>query len=164
MKFVVKKLSVTTLNTVRHATLLIAALGFTGHAMAQTTVEDAWARATVPGQPATGAFMTLKADADSTLISVQSPAAKDTQIHQSTMKGDVMSMLPVDEVSLPAGEPVVFDANGYHVMLIGLVKQVKEGDAVPLTLKIKNAQGEEETLEVNAVARALNAPGHAHAH
>lgn len=152
------------MKALRPFTVLAVALSLSGYAMAQTTVEDAWARATVPGQPATGAFMTLTADSDSTLLSVQSPAAKDTQIHQSTMKGDVMSMLPVDEVSLPAGEPVVFDANGYHMMLMGLVKQVKEGDAVPLTLKIKNAQGEEETLEVNAVARALNAPDHAHAH
>lgn len=152
------------MKALRSFTVLAVALSLSGYAMAQTTVEDAWARATVPGQPATGAFMTLTADSDSTLLSVQSPAAKDTQIHQSTMKGDVMSMLPVDEVSLPAGEPVVFDANGYHVMLMGLVKQVKEDDAVPLTLKIKNAQGEEETLEVNAVARALNAPDHAHAH
>jgi len=152
------------MKALRSFTVLAVALSLSGYAMAQTTVEDAWARATVPGQPATGAFMTLTADSDSTLLSVQSPAAKDTQIHQSTMKGDVMSMLPVDEVSLPAGEPVVFDANGYHVMLMGLVKQVKEGEAVPLTLKIKNAQGEEETLEVNAVARALNAPDHAHAH
>lgn len=152
------------MKALRPFTVLAVALSLSGYAMAQTTVEDAWARATVPGQPATGAFMTLTADSDSTLLSVQSPAAKDTQIHQSTMKGDVMSMLPVDEVSLPAGEPVVFDVNGYHVMLMGLVKQVKEGDAVPLTLKIKNAQGEEETLEVNAVARALNAPDHAHAH
>ena len=152
------------MKALRPFTVLAVALSLSGYAMAQTTVEDAWARATVPGQPATGAFMTLTADSDSTLLSVQSPAAKDTQIHQSTMKGDVMSMLPVDEVSLPAGEPVVFDANGYHVMLMGLVKQVKEGDAVPLTLKIKNAQGEEETLEVNAVAKALNAPDHAHAH
>lgn len=155
---------IATLKALRQFTFLAVALSLSGYAMAQTTVEDAWARATVPGQPATGAFMTLTADSDSTLLSVQSPAAKDTQIHQSTMKGDVMSMLPVDEVSLPAGEPVVFDANGYHVMLMGLVKQVKEGDAVPLTLKIKNARGEEETLEVNAVARALNAPDHAHAH
>lgn len=152
------------MKTFRPLTLLVVTLGFTGYAMAQTTVEDAWARASVPGQPATGAFMTLKADSDSTLVSVQSPAAKDTQIHQSTMKGDVMSMLPVDEVSLPAGEAVVFDANGYHVMLMGLVTQVKEGDKVPLILKIKNAQGEEETLEVEAVARALNAPDHVHAH
>lgn len=152
------------MKALRPFTVLAVALSLSGYAMAQTTVEDAWARATVPGQPATGAFMTLTADSDSTLLSVQSPAAKDTQIHQSTMKGDVMSMLPVDEVILPAGEPVVFDANGYHVMLMGLVKQVKEGDAVPLTLKIKNAQGEEETLELNAVARALNAPDHAHAH
>ncbi len=152
------------MKALRPFTVLAVALSLSGYAMAQTTVEDAWARATVPGQPATGAFMTLTADSDSTLLSVQSPAAKDTQIHQSTMKGDVMSMLPVDEVSLPAGEPVVFDANGYHVMLMGLVKQVKEGDAVPLTLKIKNAQGEEETLEVNAVARALNSPDHGHAH
>ncbi|MBD8595565.1 copper chaperone PCu(A)C [Pseudomonas sp. CFBP 8758] len=158
MKPVAKK------NTVRQLATLLAALSLTGYAIAQTTVEDAWARATVPGQPATGAFMTLTADSDSTLISVQSPVAKDTQIHQSTMNGDVMSMLPINEVSLPAGEPVVFDANGYHVMLMGLITQVKEGDAVPLTLKIKNAQGEEETLEVEAVARALNAPDHAHAH
>jgi copper(I)-binding protein len=156
--------SIAKLKTARQITLLVMAMSATGYAMAQTTVQEAWARATVPGQPATGAFMTLVADSDSTLTSVHSSLAKDTQIHQSTMKGDVMSMLPVDEVSLPAGEPVVFDANGYHVMLMGLVKQVKEGEAVPLTLKIKNAQGEEETVEVQAVARALNAPDHAHSH
>lgn len=67
---------VATLKALRQSTFLAVALSLSGYAMAQTTVEDAWARATVPGQPATGAFMTLTADSDSILLSVQSPAAR----------------------------------------------------------------------------------------
>ena len=39
-----------------------------------------------------------------------------------------------------------------------LQAQVKEGDAVPLTLVVENKDGSRQTLEVTAPARALNAP------
>ncbi|WP_148053272.1 copper chaperone PCu(A)C, partial [Pseudomonas frederiksbergensis] len=93
--------------------------------------DDAWVRATVAGQQATGAFMTITASSDSKLLSVQSPVAKTVQIHQSTMKNDVMSMQPVEFVALPAGKAVALAPHNYHVMLIDLVGQVKEGDKVP---------------------------------
>ncbi|QRK82274.1 copper chaperone PCu(A)C [Pseudomonas granadensis] len=151
------------LNHIKRAVLGLSLLGLAFQAAAQTTVDDAWVRATVSTQTASGAFMTLTADSDSKLLSVASPVAKDVQIHEMTMKNDVMSMGPVKSVDLPAGKAVAFDPNGYHVMLMGLTGQLKEGESVPLTLTVENAKGEKETLEVKAPVRALtNMQGHDH--
>ncbi|QJC80143.1 copper chaperone PCu(A)C [Pseudomonas umsongensis] len=138
----------------------MALIGMAWQVSAQTRVNDAWVRATVAGQPSSGAFMTLQADSDSKLLSVQSPVAKTVQVHQSSMKDDVMSMQQVESVALPAGKAVSFDPHGYHVMLMDLTGQIKEGDSVPLNLTVENAKGEKETIQVNAPAKALNTMDH----
>ena len=145
-------------------TLVVALLaGVSLSAVAETRVEDPWVRATVAGQPSSGAFMRIIADTDSTLLSVTSPVAKDVQIHEMSMKNDVMRMGPVKSVDLPAGKAVKLDPNGYHVMLMGLTGQLKEGESVPLTLTVENAKGEKETVEVKASVRSLtNMEGHDH--
>ncbi|NWB83939.1 copper chaperone PCu(A)C [Pseudomonas gingeri] len=125
-------------------------------AFAQTRVDDAWVRATVPGQPSTGAFMRITSSDNAKLLEAKSPVAKIVQIHQSKMDNDVMSMQPVEFVPLPAGKTVAIEPEGYHVMLIDLVGQVKGGDEVPLTLVVENAKGVKESIEVKARARALN--------
>ena len=145
---------------VRQVVLGLSLLGLACQVSAQTQVGDAWVRATVAGQQATGAFMTITAGSDSKLLSAQSPVAKTVQIHQSTMKNDVMSMQPVEFVALPAGKAVTLDPHNYHIMLIDLVEQVKEGDKVPLTLTVENATGAKESIKVEATARALNMPDH----
>lgn len=140
-------------------TLVVALLaGVSLSAVAETRVEDPWVRATVAGQPSSGAFMRITADTDSTLLGVTSPVAKDVQIHEMSMSNDVMRMGPVDAVPLPAGKTVALDPEGYHVMLMGLNGQIKEGDQVPLTLTVKNAKGETEVVNVSAPARAAMAP------
>jgi copper(I)-binding protein len=146
------------------ALLALSMLCIAAQASAQTVVTDAWVRATVPGQPSTGAFMTVTADTDSKLLGAQSPAAKTVQIHQSSMANDVMSMKEVASVELPAGKPVSMDSNSYHVMLIDLQKQVKEGDQVPISLTVEDAAGAKQTIEVQATARALTAPDHGAMH
>jgi copper(I)-binding protein len=151
------------LNNIKRAALALSLMGLAFQASAQTKVDDAWVRATVPTQTASGAFMTVTADSDSKLLSVATPIAKDVQIHEMTMKNDVMSMGPVKFVELPAGKAVKLDPNGYHVMLMGLSAQLKEGETVPLTLTVENAKGEKETLEVKAPVRSLtNMEGHDH--
>ena len=149
---------------IKQLVLGFSLLGLAWQVSAQTQVQDAWVRATVAGQPSTGAFMTLQADSDSKLLSVQSPVAKTVQIHQSTMKDDVMSMRQVESVALPAGKPVSFDPHGYHIMLIDLTAQVQEGSKVPLTLIVENAKGEKETIEVQADVRALGMADHSKMH
>lgn len=153
------------LQPVKRGLAALAMMGLALPALAQTTVSDAWVRASVPHQQSTGAFMTLTADSDSKLLSVASPIAKTVQIHEMSMKGDVMSMGEVKAVELPAGKAVTLDPNGYHVMLMGLTQQVKEGEQVPLTLTIEDAKGVRQTLEVQAPVRPLGAAaGHDHAH
>ncbi|WP_415760649.1 copper chaperone PCu(A)C [Pseudomonas sp. LT1P18] len=145
---------------IKQLALGLSLLGMAWQVSAQSQVNNAWVRATVAGQPSSGAFMTLQADTDSKLISVQSPVAKLVQIHQSSMKDDVMSMQQVESVALPAGKPVSFDPHGYHIMLMDLTAQIKEGDTVPLTLTVENAKGEKETIKVEAQARSLDTMDH----
>ena len=136
--------------------LMLSLLGMSLHVSAQTTVDDAWVRATVPGQPSSGAFMRITSTTDSKLLSVTSPVAKNVQIHKMKMEHDVMSLAPVQAVTLPAGKTVALQPEGYHVMLIDLNGQIKEGDTVPLTLTVEDATGTKETLDVQATARSLN--------
>ncbi|HDS1733849.1 copper chaperone PCu(A)C [Pseudomonas hunanensis] len=155
------------LQPIKRGLAALALLGMALPALAETTVSDAWVRATVPHQQSTGAFMVLTATTDSKLVGVASPVAKTVQVHEMTMNGDVMGMREVKAVELPAGKAVSLDPNGFHVMLMGLHEQVKEGATVPLTLSIEDAKGGKQTLEVQAPVRALTAEagaGHDHAH
>lgn len=126
---------------------------------AQTVeVKDAWVRATVPGQKGTGAFMNITAKDGAKLVGASSPVAGVVEVHEMKMDGDIMRMRAVPVLELPAGQTVQLKPGGYHVMLMDLHAQVKEGDEVPLTLTIENKDGSRETLEVKAAARPLNAP------
>lgn len=141
------------------ALTLLAAVG----AQAQTAVKDPWVRATVAQQGATGAFMTLTSTAGGELVGAASPVAGVVEVHEMKMEGNVMKMAAVDKLALPAGKAVELKPGGYHVMLMALKKEIKAGDAVPLTLTVKTADGKTEKVEVSATARAVGtAPAAAH--
>ena len=144
----------------RQMALGLSLVGLAFQASAQTEVKDAWVRATVVGQPSSGAFMTVTASSDSKLLSVQTPVAGLVQIHEMSMKDDVMKMQQVGAVALPAGKAVSFDPHGYHIMLMNLTGQIKEGDKVPLTLTVEDAKGEKESIQVEAVAKAIGTMDH----
>ncbi len=122
---------------------------------AAVTATDAWVRGTVPAQTSTGAFLTLRSTQDAKLVGVTTPAAKNAQIHESSMAGGMMRMHAVDFVALPAGKPVELKPGGYHVMLLEVAKPLGAGDTVALTLTIEDASGRRSTLEVAAEVRPL---------
>ena len=123
-------------------------------AFAQVDVKDAWARATVPGQKATGAFMKLTAKDGSKLVSASSPAAGVTEVHEMKMEGDVMKMAELkDGLEIPAGAKVELKPGGFHIMFMGLKEGIKEGDAVKVKLVFEKA-GE---VEVEMPAQAADA-------
>ena len=143
-------------------TPLFAALSFTisAAAFSQVVVKDPWVRATVVQQKATGAFMQLTATQDVKLISATSPAAKMVEIHTMEMDKDVMKMRQVMSLDLPAGKTVELKPGSYHVMLMGLNAQVKEGDVVPLSLTVEGKDKKTQTIEVKAIGKAMNATAH----
>lgn len=133
-------------------------------AHAQVTVKEAWVRATVPQQKATGAFMQLSAAQDTKLVSASSPVTPVVEVHEMAVQDGVMRMRQVPSLPLPAGKTVELKPGGYHVMLLDLKQQVKEGDTVPLTLVFEGKDGKRDTLEVKAPVRALNASAKPAAH
>jgi periplasmic copper chaperone A len=111
------------------------ALGAASPALAAPQVQAAWSRPAAQGTTGAG-FMTLanpdaKPDA---LVAVETPMAREVQIHQSSMRGGIASMAKAARVPVPAGGRVTFAPGGYHLMLMGLTKPLKAGDTVPVTL------------------------------
>ena len=146
-----------------HRLVASAALSLAAQlAYAQTTVKEAWVRGTVAQQKVTGAFMQLTSTQGGKLISAASPAAGMVEIHEMVMQGDVMKMRAVASVELPAGKAVQLKPGGYHVMLMDLKQQAKEGDSIALTLVIEGKDGKRETLTVNAPVKSLSTSEHKH--
>jgi copper(I)-binding protein len=137
--------------------LTLAALALGAAAHAQVSVRDAWVRATVPQQKATGAFMQIVSAQDARLVEAKSPVAGIVEIHEMAMVDQVMKMRAVPGLALPAGKAVELKPGGYHVMLMDLKGQVKDGDQVPLTLVVEGKDGKRQTLELKVTARPLNA-------
>ena len=147
------------LNLIRLTTILLSAALINGAATAQTvTVADAWVRATVAAQRATGAFLKLTVQgADATLIAVTSPVAGVTQIHEMAMSEGVMRMREVTGgVPLKAGQIFELKPGGYHIMMMDLKQPVKAGDRVLLSLTFKQANGQQTTTQVDVEVRGLN--------
>ncbi len=116
-------------------------------------IEDAWVRATAPGQKVAGGFMQLTADADMALVGGSSPVSRSLELHIMKMDGGVMEMRQVKEIALPKGETVKLQPGGLHIMFIGIKQQIKPGDKVPITLIAKGADGKEQKLDVQAEVR-----------
>jgi hypothetical protein len=123
---------------------------------ANISVTDAWARATMPGQPVSGAYMQIHSDVDARLLSVSSPAVPRVEVHEMKIDGGVMRMREVKAIELPQGKTVSLQPGGFHIMLINLPKPIAAGDIVPLTLLVESG-GKQQTVDVKAVARAMGA-------
>ncbi len=122
---------------------------------AQVAVKDPWVRATVPAQKATGAFMELSAAQGARLVEARSPVAGVVEIHEMTMVDNVMKMRAVKGLDLPPGKAVELKPGGYHVMLMDLKGQIKDGDTVPITLVVEGRDKKRSTIELKAAARPL---------
>lgn len=106
-------------------------------------VQDAWVRATAPGQKVGAAYMTLAYDENITLVAADADVAETVEIHSMEMKNGVMKMRSLENLPILAGKPIKLAPNGLHLMLFNLKKLLKAGDKVVLTLCFKTKNGEE---------------------
>lgn len=128
------------MNTLFRTGLLAAAL-LSANAWAQVKIEQAWTRATVQGQKATGAFMKITANQPLQLVAVSSPVAGVAEIHEMKMEGNVMKMRALPALDLPAGQAVELKPGGHHLMLMDLKAPLAPNSNVSLTLTFKDAKG-----------------------
>lgn len=137
----------------------LVALLFGLPALADTVaIDNAWVRATAPGQKVAAAYMDLTAETDLSLVGARSPAARMVELHTMSMDNGVMIMRQMKEVALAKGQTVRLKPGGLHVMLIGLTNQIKAGDKTPVTLILRGADGKQMELSATLDARQPGRP------
>jgi copper(I)-binding protein len=103
-------------------------------------VVEAWSRPTPPGIDVGVAYFTIRnSGKGDRLLRVSSPVAGRAELHVSAMKNGIMKMEDLGPVEVGSAGPVTFEPGGRHVMLMGLKRPLKEGDAFALTLTFANA-------------------------
>jgi len=103
-------------------------------------IEQAWARETPPGATVGAAyFRIVNGGAADVLHSASTPVAKQVELHSSTVENGIMRMRPLSELAVPARQTVAFRPGTLHMMLIDLLRPLKAGERVHLTLMFRDA-------------------------
>ena len=126
-------------------------LSVTNAGAQEISVQDAWIRGIPPSATTTAAFMTIHnaGSDDAILKSADCEVAENVQIHTMEQVGEIMKMKEVSELRIPANGQAILAPKGYHIMLIGLVRPIKEGESIPLSLNF----ADRPTVVVDAVVK-----------
>ncbi|WP_414833815.1 copper chaperone PCu(A)C [Afifella sp. YEN Y35] len=106
------------------------------------TISHAWTRATPPGAPSAGGYLTISNEGSQPdrLVSVSAPFAKESLVHAMSMQDGVMKMREMTEgLEIQPGESVTLEPGGNHVMFMGLETALTAGNSVPVTLTFARA-------------------------
>jgi len=105
-------------------------------------IEDGYARAAGAHARTGAAFMAITNtnDTDDRLIAARSDIADRVELHTHVMKDGVAQMRPVEGgIPVPAGETVLLERGGLHVMFLGLTGEMAEGSEVEIVLVFQSA-------------------------
>jgi copper(I)-binding protein len=150
----------------RTLTLLAALLLGTAAPAHQITVGDLEiVHASIPapfaGAKSAAGFMAIVnhgTEADR-LIGASAGFAAMTQVHESkTDANGIATMNHIEALEIPAGETVMLEHGGYHVMFMGLTQTLTEGDMLPATLIFERAG----PVELEFMVDPPGAGGHDH--
>ena len=147
------------------ALALPAASAFAQHAETRAgdlVITQPWSRAAGQGGQGAG-FLTIanRGTAPDRLVSASSPAAGRLELHTHVRDGDVMRMRAVPAIDIAPGQVVTLQPGGMHLMLIGLTQPLRQGEAVPVTLRFERAGEVRVDFAVQAAgARGPAAHGH----
>lgn len=102
--------------------------------------EDAWIMAPPSGVSEAAAYMTIRNARGDSLLSVACDCAARTELHDMSVENGVMRMRPLRYGVAAAPTGVIrFAPSGKHIMLVGLVSPLQEGEQVMLRLTFRNA-------------------------
>lgn len=105
------------------------------------TIEGAWARPAAAGAES-AAYLTITAapgQADA-LMSVSSPDAATVELHEATSDASgMMGMQPIEHLYIHAGETIELKPGGFHMMVMGLTRELSVGGTLELDLVFEHA-------------------------
>lgn len=147
--------------------LLILCISFACKAQQPpVTISDSYFSATFSMASSAAGYFTLTNDGNEpvvlTGISVSSTIAKAASLHETIVNDDMVSMRPLHQLSLDAGQTVQFQAGGKHIMLTGLNKPLKATMTVDVTFLFAKHPPVSQAFEVRPPGQSEAMSQHNH--
>ena len=117
------------------------------------TIINPHIRAMPPGQKVTAMYMQLKNTSanDHHLVQVDGDISNRIELHTHKNDNGVMRMSQVESIPVPPNSTAVAKPGSYHVMIMGLEKDMKIGDNYNFKFIFKDGSSKPVTAEVKKI-------------
>ncbi|MDD6924561.1 copper chaperone PCu(A)C [Campylobacter sp.] len=129
---------------------------------ADIEIEGAYARASIPNVSNSAAFFVIKnnSDKDIAITSVNSDIAEKNELHTHIKENEMMKMMKIEKLVVPAKSSLELKSGGDHVMLMGLKKELKAGDEINLELSFSDGDKKKIKVPVKDLASTMHKMQH----
>lgn len=129
---------------------------------ADVEIEGAYARASIPNVPNSAAFFVIKnnSDKDIAITSANSDIAEKNELHTHIKENQMLKMMKIEKLVVPAKSSLELKSGGDHVMLIGLKKELKVGDEINLELSFSDGDKKKIKVPVKDLASTMHKMQH----
>lgn len=129
---------------------------------ADVEIDGAYARASIPNVPNSAAFFVIKnnSDKDIAITSANSDIAEKNELHTHIKENEMMKMMKIEKLVVPAKSSLELKSGGDHVMLMGLKKELKVGDEISLELSFSDGDKKSIKVPVKDLASTMHKMQH----
>lgn len=129
---------------------------------ADVEIEGAYARASIPNVPNSAAFFVIKnnSDKDIAITSANSDIAEKNELHTHIKENQMLKMMKIEKLVVPAKSSLELKSGGDHVMLMGLKKELKAGDEISLELSFSDGDKKSIKVPVKDLASTMHKMQH----
>lgn len=129
---------------------------------ADVEIDEAYARASIPNVPNSAAFFVIKnnSDKDIAITSANSDIAEKNELHTHIKENEMMKMMKIEKLVVPAKSSLELKSGGDHVMLMGLKKELKAGDEISLELSFSDGDKKSIKVPVKDLASTMHKMQH----
>ncbi|MBC8414166.1 copper chaperone PCu(A)C [bacterium] len=143
--------------------ILVAAVMCISYACANEaiTVSDAWIKQGHANAGTLAGYMTISNNSGKEVVlrEISGDHFEKIEIHRIEMQGDLMKMIPLDGLMIPAGESVHLQPGIIHLMMIGPVNLPQRGGTVDVVLHFDNGSRVNSSM---ILKNHENSPEHHH--
>ncbi|GIW06102.1 MAG: hypothetical protein KatS3mg060_0907 [Dehalococcoidia bacterium] len=111
-------------------------------------IENAWSRPAAAGSNGAVYFTLRNSGGADRLVAASTDVARASEIHKTSTEGGVARMTHVTGIDVPAGGSIELKPGSYHIMLIGLNRELRGGDKFSITLTFQSGASGTVTVEV----------------
>ena len=140
------------------AFLAVPFIAYAPLSIAQSTdlqVSDAYIRTMPPGRTTTAGFLAVTNNGGQAceITGFESPLSRRVEMHEHLHADGMMRMRPViGNLTLPAGETLVFKPSGLHIMLFNIDSKIRVGDLTQLQMNTDQCGSTEFTATIRSLA------------